>query len=368
MKIAIDAHHLGLRRTGNETYVYNLVKHLALLEPNGEKYLVYLDRSQGPEGMKRNRCFDTKSIPTSLSYLRFGLFYPMESWRSSFDLFHAQFSVPPFLRARSVLTVYDLVFERFPEFFHAKDRMQMKLLVPWSCRRADEVITISESSKRDLVELYRLNPNRVTVTYPGPQDIYRPLDPQHARGYLRNAYGIQQPFVLYVGNLEPRKNLGRLIEAFALLRRKDRIQHKLVIVGKKAWLYEGILESVHRHGIKPDLVLTGYVPREDLPVFYNAATLMIYPSLFEGFGLPVIEAMACGTPVITSYGSALEEIASGAAVLVDPYSIASIASALERVANSDELQRNLRQAGLARAAQFSFRRMAEQTRSVYLHL
>jgi glycosyltransferase involved in cell wall biosynthesis len=368
MQIAIDAHQIGGRTTGSETYVYNLVRNLVLLPPNGEKYLVYLDRHQPAEGLKRTACFETKPIPTSVSHLRFGFFYPLESWRKSFDVFHAQFSLPPFLRVRSVLTVYDLTFERFPEFFTPKIRTQMKLLVPWSCRRADHIITISESSKRDLVERYRIDPERITVTYPGAGEIYQPMDSALAQKRIEEGYGIKPPFILYVGNLEPRKNLSRLLEAFAGLKRTERIAHKLVIVGQKAWRYDGIFEMVRKNNLEQAVSLTGYVPSADLPAFYNAATLMIYPSLFEGFGLPVVEAMACGIPVVTSLGSSLEEIAGGAAELVDPYSVSAIAAAIERVATDEDLQRRLRAAGLARASSFSFRRMAEQTRSVYQHL
>jgi len=369
MQIAIDAHrnHVGLRVTGNDTYVFNLVKNLALLEPDGEKFAVYLDSGQDVD-MISNPCFQTRIIPTSIPHVRFGLFYPLESWRRSFDVFHAQFLLPPLLRSRSVLTVHDLSFERFPEFFHRRVCAQWKVLVPWSCQRADHIITVSESSKRDLVEIYRLDPKRITVTYEGPAENCKPMDAGQANDRLREAYGIRVPFILYVGNLEPRKNLSRLLEAFAELKRKELIVHKLVIVGQKAWLYDGILETIRKHSLGAEVVLTGYIPANDLPLFYNAASFMIYPSLFEGFGLPVVEAMACGTPVITSFGSSLEEIAGDAALLVDPYSVSSIATAIEKLANNPSLQRDLSKAALARAARFSFRRMAEQTRSVYHRL
>jgi glycosyltransferase involved in cell wall biosynthesis len=368
MQIAIDAHQIGGRRTGAETYVYNLVKYLALLEPNGDKYAVYLNSGEGVEGLESNPSFEGRGIPSSITPIRYALFYPLQSWSKRFDLFHAQFSLPPLLRSLSVLTVYDISYERFPHYFRRRIRAQMKALIPWSCRRADHIVTISECSKRDLVEIYRLDPNRITVTYPGPAEIFKPMDFEQAKRHLQEAYGIETPFVLYVGNLEPRKNLSRLLEAFAQLKRNDRIAHKLVIVGQKAWLYDGIFETVRKHSPEHDVLLTGYVPSADLPAFYNAASVMVYPSLFEGFGLPVVEAMACGTPVITSLGSSLEEIATGAAVLIDPYSISSMAAAIENVANNVEVQRELRQAGLARAACFSFRKMAEQTRAVYHRL
>ncbi|MGD0226681.1 MAG: glycosyltransferase family 1 protein [Terriglobia bacterium] len=368
MQIAIDAHQIGGRRTGAETYVYNLVKNLALLEPNGDKYAVYLSSGQGVEGLESNPSFEGRSIPSSIPPVRYAFFYPFQSWIKRFDIFHAQFSLPPLLRSRSVLTVYDLCYERFPQFFNRRVLAQMKLLMPWSCQRADHIITISESSKRDLVEIYRLDPQKITVTYPGPAENCKPMDAGQAKDRLREAYGIDGSFILYVGNLEPRKNLPRLLEAFAQLKQKELIVHKLVIVGQKAWLYNGILETMRNHSLSGEVVLTGYIPANDLPLFYNAASFMIYPSLYEGFGLPVVEAMACGTPVITSLGSSLEEIAEGAALLVDPYSVASIATAIEKVANDLNLQQDLRNAASARAARFSFRKMAEQTRSVYHRL
>ena len=155
MQIAIDAHQIGARRTGSETYVYNLVKFLARLEPNGDKYAVYLNSRHAVEGLESNSTMEGRSIPSSISAVRYAFFYPLQSWSKRFDTFHAQFTLPPLLRSRSVLTVYDLTFERFPQFFHRRVLAQMKLLVPWSCRRADHIITISESSKRDLVEIYR---------------------------------------------------------------------------------------------------------------------------------------------------------------------------------------------------------------------
>src|SRR3989442_9079868 len=200
MKIAIDAHHIGSRMTGSETYVYNLVRNLALLEPNGEKYSVYLEPDQSVGGMNSNSCFQTRTIQTSRAPLRFGLFYPITSWFGSFDIFHAQYALPPLMRGRSVLTVYDLSFERFPQFFRRRIHAQMKLMVRWSCKRADHIITISESSKRDLVELYKIDPRRVTVTYPGPAENCKPMDPEQARNRLREAYGIEQAFILSVGN------------------------------------------------------------------------------------------------------------------------------------------------------------------------
>ena len=365
MRIAIDAHQIGGHRTGSETYVCNLVKNLAMLASNGDRYAVYLNSGQGEIGLASNRTFEARTLPSAISPIRYAFYYPLQSWRQRFDLFHAQFSLPPFLRSHTVLTVHDLAFERFPQFFRRGVLAQMKWLIPHSCRRADQIITVSESSKRDLIELYRLDPRRITVTYEAAAEDFQPVDGGEAGARLRTAYGLDPPFVLYVGNLEPRKNLARLLHAFAQLKQKGRIAHKLVIVGQKAWIYDEIFEKIRDRSLASEVILTGYVPTSDLPLFYSAASFMIYPSLYEGFGLPVVEAMACGTPVITSLGSSLEEIAGNAALLVDPFSIDSITAAMEKLANNPALQAELRKAGLRRAASFSFRKMAEQTRSVY---
>lgn len=368
MRVAIDAHHIGERRTGTETYLYHLVKNLAALEPNGERYSIYLNRSAQIDGLEYNSNFQSRRLPVSRRFTRYGIFYPLESWRKRFDLLHAQFILPPSLRCRSVLTVHDVCYEQFPQFFRPAVRRQMKLLVPWSCKRADHIITVSESSKRDIVRLYGIDPSRVTVTYPGAGDLFRPIDRSCARERISKQYGINAPFLLYVGNLEPRKNLARLLQAFSELRREEKIGHKLVIVGQAAWMFNDILDILRRDGLSSEVILTGYVPTEDLPSFYSAAEVMVYPSLFEGFGLPVVEAMSCGTPVITSCGSSLEEIASDAALLIDPYSVSSIAGAIATLANDAALRKTLALAGIKRATAFSFRRMAEETREVYLQL
>lgn len=368
MRIGIDAHQIGARRTGAESYVYNLVKYLCRLQPNGDRFAVYLTSPDAAQGLPKSPVVQKRTIPRSTRELRYACFYPWQSWTGKFDIFHAQFMLPPLLRSRSVVTVHDLSFERFPQFFRRRELAMMKTLVPWSCRRADHIITVSHSSKRDLVEFYRLNPERITVTYEGSAENYTPMKPKQANEYLQETYGIGGPFILYVGNLEPRKNLSRLLRAFAELKRRRSLVHKLVIVGQKAWLYDGIFTTIRDHALSDQVVFTNYIPAHDLPYFYNAAAMLVYPSIFEGFGLPVVEAMACGTPVITSYGSSLEEIAHGAAVLVDPYSVASIAAAIDQLATDADEQRKLRATALARAACFSFERMAEQTRDVYHRL
>jgi glycosyltransferase involved in cell wall biosynthesis len=261
-----------------------------------------------------------------------------------------------------------VIYERFPEFFTKADLYRNKIGVPWSCRRADHIITVSESSKRDLVELYGLNPERITVTYLGAGAGYRPLDKVEAKERLRQRYQIKGDFILYVGAIQPRKNIPRLLSAFARLKLKHDLPHKLVIVGPKAWLPGEAFRCLEEHPRRDEITVTGYVPQEDLPYFYNAASLFVYPSICEGFGLPVVEAMACGTPTITSRVSSLEEIAGDAAVLVDPCDDVGLASAIDKVLSDSLLREKLRSLGLARSKEFSFHKMAEQTQAIYRRL
>lgn len=365
MRIGIDAHSVGGRKTGNETYTYNLVKHLSLLKSNGDEYIIYFTDGRAPDALAWNGHFTYRRIRPAKAYLRIPIAFPLESRMRKLDVLHAQYFLPPSLRCQTVLTVHDICYERFPQFFTKADYMRNKMAIPWSCRRADRIIAVSEATKKDLVELYGLNPEQISVIYEGAGEKYKPLNAEVCRELLRAAYQIHEPFILYVGNLQPRKNLSRLLEAFAQLKEKDRIPHKLLIVGQKAWLYNEIFATLRSHALEDQVILTGYVLAEDLPLFYNAASFLVYPSIYEGFGLPVIEAMACGTPVITSCGSSLEEVSGGAAILVDPYSVSSIASAVEKLAMDPALQEDLRCRGLANAGRFSFRKMAEETQYVY---
>ena len=365
MRIGIDAHSIGSYKGGNETYTWNLVKELSLLDTDGDEYIIYLTNGGTCDGLRSNGHFRQRHIRPAAAYLRIPIAFPLESRMRKLDVFHAQYFLPPSLKCRSVLTVHDICFEHFPEFFTRSDNLRNRLMIPWSCRRADRIIAVSEATRRDLVEIYGLDPERISVIYEGAGEEYKPLDREVCRERLRTAYHITEPFILYVGNLQPRKNLSRLLMAFGELKTKDRIPHKLVIVGKKAWLYDGIFETLRKQKLEDQVVLTGYVGAEDLPLFYNATAFLVYPSIYEGFGLPVIEAMACGAPVITSCGSSLEEIGGGAAILVDPYSVSSIASAVEKLATDSDLQEDLRRRSLANASRFSFRKMAEETQYAY---
>lgn len=369
MRVGIDAHSLGKRKTGNETYTLSLVKHLARLEPDGIKYTVYVGANwKLEEGIGDNTCVRSKPIRPENPLLRIPFGFAVESRMDKLDVLHAQYLLPHHLRCRTILTVHDILYERFPQYFTAWDRCRMKVGVRRSCLKADHVITVSESSKRDLLDVYDLDPSRVSVTYLGPDASYRPMDRLAARERLRTRYDIGEDFLLYVGAIQPRKNIPRLLSAFALAKREFRLPHKLVIVGPKAWMSQSAFRALESCAVKDDVIVTGYVPREDLPFFYNAAAVFLYVSLCEGFGLPVVEAMACGTPSITSRGSSLEEIAGHAAVLVDPTDEQAIAAAIVKVLSDSDVRATLAKRGIERSADFSLAQMATQTQNLYRSL
>ena len=220
-------------------------------------------------------------------------------------------------------TIPDIAYEHYPQFFSKFDVLRAKVLIRRSAERADHIITVSDYSKNDISRTYHIDPARITVTHEGAGSDFFPRDKDECREQIARKYGIKASFILYVGRLQERKNLRRLLSAYARVK-KEGADEKLVLVGKKDWGSGNIQTHLRSLDLKDSVIFTGYVPSADLPVFYNAAEAFIYPSIFEGFGLPVIEAMACGTPVLTSYGSSLQEVAGDAALLVDPMSEESI--------------------------------------------
>lgn len=366
MRVGIDAHCLGQKKTGNETYTYGLVKHLAGLERDGIEYTVYVGAGRGGEtNFPGNEWVRPRALRPAHPLVRIPVGLAIQSRAQQLDVLHAQYILPHHLRCRTVLTVHDVLYERFPEYFTRWDTCRHKLGVRWSCRRADHVITVSEASKRDLMELYGLPPSHVTVTYQGPHERFRPLDRGDCKRRLRACYGLEHEFLLYVGAIQPRKNIPRLLAAFAAVKAARKLPHRLVIVGPKSWKTGGAFEALEKCPAKQDVIVTGYVPAADLPDFYNAAEAFVYVSRCEGFGLPVVEAMACGTPTVTSRGSSLEEVAGDAAILVDAGDAQSIAAGIEKVLLDGELRRQLKEKGLARSGQFSGRKMALQTQEIY---
>ena len=290
------------------------------------------------------------------------------AWRHNLSLIHDPTGTAPLVvtRAKRVATIHDVIPYIYPETSTLLERVIYHYWLPIATRKLHAVVTDSHQSKIDIVRYLRVNADRTTVVPLGVDARYQPLDPVEVRFSLERR-GIAFPYILYVSPVGPRsqrKNLPRLLEAYARLR--ERPGHwRLVIVGSVRKDYRPVFEVVERMKLEPDVHFTGFVADEDLPTLYNGASLFVLPSLYEGFGLPVLEAMACGVPVVTSNISSLPEVAGDAALLVDPYSVTAIADAMQKVLSDPSLAAELRERGLARARMFSWEETARKTIAVY---
>lgn len=365
MKVAIDVHSIGSQAGGNETFYRQLLHGLAQ-DSSPNEYTLFHTWPLAPSALPLDHRFTWVKIPQNpLRRICFSLPALLKSLHP--DVFHCQYIMPPRITAKTVVTIHDLAHERYPEFSPSLEGIRMRKLVPWSARRADHIITVSEYSANDLVSLYGVPRNKITVTYQAPSEKFRPQDKEACRTQLRELYGIDSPFVLYVGRVQVRKNLNRVAEAFARVRQRHP-GLKLVIVGKPDLAYEKLLAKVDELGLKEHVHFSGYIEADCLPLFYNAAEMFVFPSIFEGFGLPVMEAMASGVPTITSRGSCLEEVAGDGALLVDPLSVESIAAAMAQILEDDGLRRDLIDRGLRRSAEFSTQKFAGKILDVYRSL
>jgi glycosyltransferase involved in cell wall biosynthesis len=288
----------------------------------------------------------------------------VELFSGRLDIFHSpDFALPPVRRAPTLLTVHDLSFMRVPECSPPSLRAYLLRVVPPSVRRADWVLADSDSTRNDVVELLGVDPDRVRVIYPGVDECFQRVQDTQALTDVRQRYRLPERFVLSVGTLQPRKNLTRLIEAYAQARLDAGV--KLVIAGGTGWMYEGIFRRVEELKLQGRVCFAGYVADVDLPGLYTLADLFVFPSLYEGFGLPPLEAMACGTPVVTSNVSSLPEVVGDAGLMVDPRDVEALANAMAQVLGDPSMRSAMAQRGLAQARGFTWSRAAEELRRLY---
>jgi glycosyltransferase involved in cell wall biosynthesis len=291
---------------------------------------------------------------------------PVELFCGALDLFHSpDFTLPPVRRARTVLTVHDLSFMRVPQCSDPRLRSYLLQAVPTSVRRADVVLADSECTRADVIELLGVDPAHVEVIYPGVEPRFRPVQDTHTLDAVRSRYRLPARFVLGLGTLQPRKNFERLIEACAQLKEEARSGMRLVIGGGTGWMYEGIFGRVEELGVQGAVCFPGYVADEDLPALYTLADLFVFPSLYEGFGLPPLEAMACGTPVVTSHASSLPEVVGDAALMVDPLDVAALSEAIQRVLSDTDLRHRMIRQGQEQARRFTWPRAAQKLLGLY---
>lgn len=357
MRIGIDVTPLHIPYSGVGTYTSNLFQ--ALQRLNGNEIVPLAP----PEWLRRGSAL-RRTVLNKTMWMQAAL--PRDIRQLRLDVCHfTNFVAPLRSPCPTVLTIHDMTLWLFRQHHTLRRVAAMRPIIPLAARRADAIITVSESARADIISILDLDPAKVHVVYEAASTEFHPLPAEEARAFVRASYGVQEPYVLYVGTLEPRKNLVRLLEAYASLRHSKRSPHSLVLVGSRGWKEQPIFAAVERLQIRDAVHFIGHVPLDHLVALYNAATVLAFPSLYEGFGLPIVEAMACGTPVVTSPCGSLREIAGDAAELIDPLDVGSIADGLYHVACNPDHAAMLRSRGLDRASQFTWTEAARQTRQLY---
>jgi len=367
MNIGLNAHLLthqaGYRTAGIHGYMLNTLRWLPKVAPDGWRFTAMVGAACDIDlpgiTLRRSR------MDTSSPLRRIVWEQAVQPWRlGDFDLYHAQAFVSPLVLTQpSVVTVYDLSFVHYPQVLSAARRLYLRWLTPLSCRRARRVIAISQSTADDVARVFGISPDKIDVALGGyDSERFVRLPPGQIAAFKR-AKGLPERFWLFLGTLEPRKNLVTLIDAYARLPKSERLP--LVLGGGKGWLYDDIFAAIDRHGLQAEIHTPGFLSAEDLPLWYNSAEVFVYPSVYEGFGLPVLEAMACGAPVILSNASSLPEVAGETALLIPPREVEAWTVALRRAYHDTTWREAARQDGLQRAQAFGWRATAEKTLGSY---
>ncbi len=371
MLIGIDASRTAVaRRTGTENYALSLTRELLALGQGsaGHRFRLYFN-DPPPPGLIDGRA-EQRVIPFPRLWTHLRLSWEMAA-RPPDLLFVPAHVLPLIHPRRSVVTVHDLGYLYYPEAHTRSQNAYLRWSTRYNARAAARVLADSQATRDDLVRHCRIPAGKIVVVYPGRDESLAPVTDPAALAAVRARYGLAGRYLLHVGTLQPRKNLIRLVQAFASLLASggepSAADLQLVITGKKGWLYGDLLAEVDKLGLAAQgrVVLTGYLPDADLPALLSGALAFCFPSLYEGFGFPVIEAMACGAPVVCSNVSSLPEVAGDAALLVDPLDVTALAAALGQVATDEGLRRELSERGLRQAAKFSWRQSARQVLDVF---
>ena len=367
MHIAIDAHSVGAKLGGNETYATNLIEALAEID-QFNRYTLYVTKREAIERFAhRWPNFTVKQTLPHTPLVRIPLTLARELRRHPVDVLHVQYTAPPLAPCPVVTTIHDLAFEHLPETFNRRSWMQMRITVRRTARRAAQIITVSEYSRQDISKTYKIEPDRILVTPEAAPAGFSPVTDETELRKVRKTYGIERDYILSLCSIQPRKNLVRLIEAYSLLRqsRPEVKLPQLVLAGKRGWLDGETFNAARQSAGSSDILFTGYVADEDLPALYSGAICFVYPSYFEGFGLPPLEAMKCGAAVIVGNRTSLPEVVGDAALAVDPFDVDAIASAIRKLVNDSVLRRELSIKGQERARKFDWRETARKTLAVY---
>jgi glycosyltransferase involved in cell wall biosynthesis len=369
MRVTIDYTSAVRQHAGVGRYVRNLVSALAQVDRQNNYTLFCAGDAPPAQEWPANFSIRTSRVPErflTVAWHKLGLPLHVERLAGAADIFHApDFTLPPLSHARGIVTIHDLSFLKVPECADPGLRDYLTRRVPVSVTNAARVLADSENTRRDLIELLGVPQEKISVVYAGVESRFHPERDPNRLAEVRNRYQLPELFVLFVGTIEPRKNLRRLISAYAQMRRQTGLPHQLLLSGSKGWLYESIYGEVEHEGLVEYVRFPGFVADEDLPALYSLADLFVFPSLYEGFGLPPLEAMACGTPVLASNNSSLPEVLGTAARLVDAGDVAGLADAMAILLSDSSLRAHLAEAGTAQAARFTWEDAARQLLRAY---
>jgi glycosyltransferase involved in cell wall biosynthesis len=379
MVIGIDGNEANVaNKVGIGQYAFELLKQFkefsnSNFHPKGTsqsmavQFSIYLKSKPNSDMPTESENWKYTVVGPSKLWTQIGLPFHLFTSRHKPDVFFSPTHYAPrFCPVPSVMSVMDMSFERFPELFAAKDLHQLQNWTRYSAKNAAKILTISEASKSDIIKFYGISKDKIVVTYLGVRQEWKIENGKLKMDILKDKYKITKPYILFVGTLQPRKNIERLIEAFSILKTKNQelTNYELIIIGKKGWLYEPILTAPEKYHVKEDVKFLDFVPDEDMPGFYKNAICFVLPSLYEGFGLPVLEAMKYDCPVITSNISSLPEAGGDAAVYCDPENVNDIAKQIHLVVSDAVLRKKMIEKGKEQIKKFNWEKTAKQTLDV----
>lgn len=364
MRFSVDAHAIGRHLTGNEVYVRNLLQGFAALDEASE-FIAYVSKNVPDACAAIPARFLCRPV-SGRSLLRLGFDLTQKLQEDRPDLLHVQYTAPVNCPVPVVVSVHDVSFLDHPEYFPLPRTLQLRFTVKHTVNRAAKVITPSEFSRRAIAKAYGLDDSLIEVVPIAVDPLFRPVAREVAAAQVLSRFRIHEPFVLTVGDLQPRKNQIGLIRAFErLILTTPQLRHRLVIVGQPTWYSDRIMDAARMSRVADRISFTGFVDDDELRSLYNACDLMAFPSLYEGFGLPVLEAMACGRAVVCSNNSAIPEVANATALLFDAESSESITRAMRDILLDAELRARMERLGQQRASLFTWERTAQRTLEVY---
>jgi len=362
MRFSVDAHAIGCHLTGNEVYIRNLLNEFARLDRTSD-FIAYVSKPgahlQVPESVHTRHVSENP-------FRRLGLDLPIKLRYDKPDLLHVQYTSPLACSVPLVVSVHDVSYLEHPQYFTRFRSRQLRFTVKRTVEAAARILTPSEFSRRAILRHYKLDERKVVVVPNAVSSSFRPVERESAAAAVEEKFGIKGPFVLTVGDLQPRKNHLGLLHAFEeTLRQHPHLPHRLVFVGKETWSSKELHRAVLRSAVAGRVDFTGFVEDPDLLQFYGACDLFVFPSFYEGFGLPILEAMACGRAVACSSATAMPEVANAAGILFDPYSVQEMSRAIADVLLDEEMRVRLERLGTNRAASFTWERAAQRTLDVY---